>query len=145
MPSGFISSPIVRGVGRRARSAQAQMQTAIFATSEGCTLIGPRRNQRRAPLIGGPTASTATHNANAPTSRIGRERPQPVVVEARGEREQQEPDEGVGALLDEEGHRVARTERSGRRGGAEDHHEPERDEPERDENEQALLELSVRS
>ena len=71
MPSGFISSPIVRGVGRRARSAHAQMQIAIFATSEGCTLIGPSRNQRRAPLIGGATTSTATHSASAPTSRIG--------------------------------------------------------------------------
>ena len=71
MPSGFISSPIVRGVGRRASSAQAQMQTAIFASSDGCTLIGPTRNQRRAPLIGGATTSTAMHSTNAPTSSTG--------------------------------------------------------------------------
>ena len=71
MPSGFISSPTVRGVGRRASSAHAQMQTAIFASSDGCTLIGPTRNQRRAPLIGGATATTAMHSTSAPTSNTG--------------------------------------------------------------------------
>ena len=70
-PSGFISSPSVLGVGRRASSAQVQTQTAILASSEGCTLIGPTRNQRRAPLIGGATASTAMQRNSDPTSNIG--------------------------------------------------------------------------
>ena len=70
-PSGFISSPIVRGVGRRASSAQVQTQTAILASSDGCTLIGPTRNQRCAPLIGGATTSTAMQRKSDPTSSIG--------------------------------------------------------------------------
>ena len=142
-PSGFISSPIVRGVGRRASSAQAQTQTAIFASSEGWTLIGPTRNQRWAPLIGGATTSTATHERQRADEQDRRERPQAVVVEARGQSEQEQARERIGALLDEERHRVARPERRRGRGGAEDHHEPERDEAERDENEEALLEVSV--
>ena len=70
-PSGFINSPIVRGVGRRASRAQVQMQMAIFATSDGCTLMGPTRNQRRAPLIGGAMTRTAMQSASEPTSSIG--------------------------------------------------------------------------
>ena len=141
-PSGFISSPIVRGVGRRASRAQAQTQTAIFASSDGCTLIGPTRNQRRAPLIGGATTRTAMQSASAPTSSIGASARKPVVVEARRQSEQDEAGERVGALLDEERHRVARAERRRCRRGAEHHHEPERDETERDEDEEPLLELS---
>ena len=34
-PTGFISSPIVRGTGRRASTAQVQTQTATFASSAG--------------------------------------------------------------------------------------------------------------
>ena len=80
-----------------------------------------------------------------PDEQHRRERAQPVVVEPRGKREQQQPGERVRALLDEERHRIACAERGRRRGGAEHHHEPERDEPERDEDEQALLELVRRS
>ena len=145
-PSGFISSPIVRGVGRRASSAHAQTQTAIFATSDGCTLIGPSRNQRRAPLIGGATTSTAMQSTSDADEQHRRERPQPVVVEARRRgRAATQADERVRALLDEERHRVAGAERRRRRRGAEHHHETERDEPERDEDEEALLELSAGS
>ena len=67
---------------------------------------------------------------------------QPVVVEARGEHQQHQADERVGALLDEERHRIARIERRGRGRGAEHHHEPERNEPEGNEDEEALFELS---
>ena len=72
----------------------------------------------------------------------GRQRTQAVIVEAGREREEHEPGERVGTLLDEEGHRIARAERGRRRRGAEDHHEPECDEPERHEDEQTLLELA---
>ena len=142
MPSGFISSPSVRGAGRRASSAHAQTQTAILAISDGWTLIGPTRNQRRAPLIGGATTSTAIQSTNEPDEQDRRERAQPVVVEPRGQREQDESGERVRALLDEERHRVAGAERRRGGGGAEDHHETEGDEPERDEDEQTLLELA---
>ena len=91
MPSGFISSPIVRGVGRRASSAQAQMQTAIFASSEGCTLIGPRRNQRRAPLIGGRDDEHRDAQRERADEQDRRERAQPVVVERATQHEHDSP------------------------------------------------------
>ena len=53
------------------------------------------------------------------------------------------PDERVGALLDEEAHRVALAQRRRRRGRAEDHHQPERDKAKRDEDEHPLLELAL--
>ena len=71
-----------------------------------------------------------------------RELAQLPVVEARGEEHQRDADECVDALPLEEGDRVALPERGGRRGGAVDHHEPERDERQRHEHEQALLELT---
>ena len=76
---------------------------------------------------------------------MGASAPQAVVVEPRGEREQHQAHEGVGALLDEERHRVAGAERGRRRRGAEDHDEAEGDEPESDENEESLFELSFGS
>ncbi len=79
-----------------------------------------------------------------PQKEHRRDRPQPVVVEARCECEQQKPRERVRALLDEERHRITGAERRRRRGGAEHHHEAECDEPERDEDEKALFELSGR-
>ena len=115
---------------------------ASFANSDGCRLTGPSRNQRLAPLIGGPSASTATQAASATTRSMRRERPQPVVVEAGQDEEQRDSRERVEALLDEEVHRVALADRRRCGGGAEDHHEPERDETQRHEDEDALLELS---
>ena len=74
------------------------------------------------------------------------ERPEHVVVDPRADGEQDEPHDRVEALLDEEPHRVPLAEGRGRRGGAEDHHEPERDEPESDEDQQSLLDqASVRT
>ena len=129
--------------GLRARCAQTQTQSASLATSDGCTLNGPSRNQRRAPLIGGAIDEHGNAERRGAREQDRSERAQPVVVEPGGEREQHEPGDRVSALLDEEGHRVAGAERRGRRCCAEDHHEPERDERQRHEDEQALLELTV--
>ncbi len=70
-PTGFISSAMVFGGGRRARTAQTQTHTASFASSAGWKLTGPTMNQRCAPLIAGPRTSTAAQATKAPTSRIG--------------------------------------------------------------------------
>ena len=70
-PTGFISSPIVLGTGRRARTAQVQTQTASLASSAGWKLTGPSTNQRCAPLIAGAATSTAAQATNEPTRRTG--------------------------------------------------------------------------
>ena len=141
-PTGFISSPSVRGAGRRARTAQTQTQTASFASSDGWKLAGPRRNQRCAPLIGGADDEHGDAGDERADEQHRRERPQTRGSRPRERGEQDEARDRVEALLDEEAHRVALADRGRGRRGAEDHHEPERDEPERDEDQEALLELS---
>ena len=64
------------------------------------------------------------------------------MVEPRSGDEESDPDQGVHALSLQERDRIALAQRGRRRGGAEDHHEAERDQGEGDEDEQALLELA---
>ena len=84
-------------------------------------------NQRRAPLIAGPS----DEHRRAEDERDENERrgdvAQAVVVEPRRQRHEDDADERVDGLPLEEAHRVAVPERGGRRGGAVDHHEAERD------------------
>ena len=70
-PSGRHSSLRVRGAFRRERYAAAQIASASFASSDGWKTAGPNEIQRRAPLIGGPTTSTATSRTNDTSTSIG--------------------------------------------------------------------------
>ena len=65
MPTGFQSSPSVRGAPLREKYAAAQMSSASFASSDGWNVSGPAVSQRRAPLIGGATTSTARQRPSA--------------------------------------------------------------------------------
>ena len=63
---------------------------ASFAISDGWTLIGPTRNQRCAPLIGGRDREHGDAADERGDEQQRRERTQRVVVEAREHREQHE-------------------------------------------------------
>ena len=65
MPTGFQSSPSVRGAPLREKYAAAQMSSASFASSDGWKVSGPAVSQRLAPLIGGATTSTARQSPSA--------------------------------------------------------------------------------
>ncbi len=70
-PIGLASSLSVRGGLRRERYAAVQTTRASFASSDGWKTSGPTVIQRRAPLIRGPTASTARQRTSAVTTRVG--------------------------------------------------------------------------
>ena len=73
----------MRGARRRARYAAAKRQSASFASSDGWKLAGPSRNQRRAPLIGGPSDEHGGAEDERDEQERRREVPEAVVVEAR--------------------------------------------------------------
>ena len=61
-PIGLASSFSVRGAGRRARYAAAQIARLSFASSEGWKLSEPTPSQRRAPFTSWPSTSTAAQS-----------------------------------------------------------------------------------
>ena len=87
MPTGFQSSPSVRGAPLRARYAAAQMSSASFASSDGWNVSGPAVSQRLAPLISRRDDEHRQAEPERGQQERRREVPQPPVVEAgRGER-----------------------------------------------------------
>ena len=145
MPTGFQSSPSVRGAPLREKYAAAQTSSASFASSDGWNVSGPAVSQRLRAVDLRRDDEHRHAEAERGQQERRREVAQPPVVEPGGDDEQRDADQRVDALPLEERDRVALPERGRRRGGAEDHHEAERDEGERHEDEQALLELAARS
>ena len=120
----------VCGASRRARYAKAKRLSASLASSDGWKLAGPTMNHARAvDLRPQHEHGGAEHERRGEEGR--RDVAEPVVVESRRDRHQDEADECVHGLALE----VApsdRRSRAGRRGGrAVDHDEREPDEPER--------------
>ena len=64
-PTGRQRSFSVRGAGRFARYAAAQIASAIFASSDGWKVAGPNAIHRRAPLTRVPIPSTTRHRNSA--------------------------------------------------------------------------------
>ena len=96
--------------------------SASFAASEGCTWIGPKRNQRAAPppVCPRPTTLAIISSGDGAEDRVG-ERPQAVVVDARRQVDDDQGSERVQRLARQKVLRIAEDDRRFDDAGAVDH------------------------
>ena len=103
---------------------------------------GPKLTQRRAPLIGCATTSTAAQPSSAHDDERRRERAQPRVLPPRRDDHPGDAEHGVRSLPLEVRHRVRAADDGRRRRRAVDHHDSERRQRKRDERQDVPLRLS---
>ena len=105
-------------------------------------MAGPRLIQRRAPLTGCATTSTAAQPSERARDERRREQAQPRVLPARREDHPRDAEHRVGPLPLEVRHRVRAADDGRRRGRAVDHHDSERRQRKRDQRQDVPLRLS---